>query len=145
MDISEAMWIGDSSNYRHKPYGLKWTHDMVKTLGLYIGTDMQQMTNKNFTEKLDNIQNLAELWCLRKLTLKGKILVVNTLMMPIMIYPCSVIHTPAWVITKYKDINFKFIWNSKPAKVKYSTLINEEECGRLKLQDPETKVKSLHI
>ena len=50
MDKSEAMWIGASSNFRHKPYKLKWTKDMVKTLGIYIGTDRQQMIKKNFTE-----------------------------------------------------------------------------------------------
>ena len=102
MDKSKAMWIGASSNYPHKPYKLKWTQDMIKSLGLYIGTNQKQMTEKNFNDRLDKIQNLAELWCLRKLTLKGKILVANTLLMPIMIYPCSVIYIPIWVITKYK-------------------------------------------
>ena len=57
MDKSKAKWIGASSNYRHKPFGLKWTQDIFKTLGIYIGTDMQHMINKNFTEKLDKILN----------------------------------------------------------------------------------------
>jgi hypothetical protein len=145
MDKSEAMWIGATSNYRHKPYKLKWTQDMIKSLGLYIGTDQKQMIKQNFDDRLDKIQNLADLWCLRKLTLKGKILVANTLLMPIMIYPCSVIHTPAWVICKYKEIIVKFIWGAKPAKVKYSAIINEIENGGLRLQDLDTKVRSLHV
>ena len=139
MDKSEAMWIGAQSNYCHKPYGLKWTKDMNKTLGIYIGIDLQQMTNKIFTDRLEKIQNLADLWCLRKLTLKGKVLVVNTLMMSLMIYLCSVIHTPAWDISKFQNIILKFIWNRKLAKVKYSTIINDITKGGLKLQDLETK------
>jgi hypothetical protein len=40
----------------------------------------------------------------------------------------------------------KFIWEGKPAKVKYSAMINDfQKGGGLKLQDLETKVKSLHI
>jgi hypothetical protein len=145
MDKSEAMWIGATSNYRHKPYKLRWTQDMIKSLGLYIGTDQRKMTEKNFEDRLDKIQNLADLWCLRKLTLKGKILVANTLLMPIMIYPCSVIDTPLWVITKYKEIVMKFIWGGKPPKVKYSAIINDIPNGGLKLQDLQTKVRSLHL
>ena len=66
------------------------------------------------------------------------------LMMPIMIYPCSMMHTLAWVITRYKKIILKKNWYSKPA-----TLINEVESGGLKLaqdraQDLETKIKLLH-
>ena len=63
MDKSEAMWIGASSNYHHKPHRLTWTTDTVKTLGIHIGTDLQRMTDKNFKECLERIQNLLELWC----------------------------------------------------------------------------------
>jgi hypothetical protein len=118
---------------------------MIKTLGIYIGTDRQKMSDKNFSERLDKIQNLAQLWCLRKLTLKGKILVANTLLMPIMLYPCSVIHTPTWVIFKYKEIIVNFIWDGKPPKVKYKAIINDIPNGGLKLQDIETKVKALQL
>ena len=104
MDKIEATW-----NYRHKPNGLTWTNDTIKTLGVHIGTDMQKVTNKNFKECLERIQNMLDLWCLRKLTLKGKVLVVNTLIIPIMIYPCSIIHTPKWVIADFKEKILKFI------------------------------------
>ena len=65
MDKSKAIWIGASSNYRHKPYGLKWTKDMIKTLEIYIDIDLQHMTNTHFTDRLEKIQNFADLWCLR--------------------------------------------------------------------------------
>jgi hypothetical protein len=125
MDKSEALWIGASSNYRHKPNGLTWTDDTIKTLGVHIGTDMQRATDQNFKECLERIKNLLDLWCLRKLTLKGKVLIVNTLIIPIMIYPCSVIHPPKWVITSFKNKILTFAWNGKPAKVKYTAMINE--------------------
>jgi hypothetical protein len=51
---SEAIWIGASSNYRHKPYGLKWTNNLIKSLGIYIGTDKTKMVNENFNIRLKN-------------------------------------------------------------------------------------------
>ena len=62
-----------------------------------------------------------------------------------MLYPSSVIHTPARIIAKYKGIILGFIWNGKPPKVKYSAIINEIHNGGLWLQDLETKIQSLHV
>jgi hypothetical protein len=69
-DKSECLWIGASSNYLHKPYGLKWTKGSVKTLSLYINNDRDQMINENFNEKLNKIEALTKTWNLRKLTIK---------------------------------------------------------------------------
>ena len=49
---SKALWIGASSNYKNKPYGLKWTNGLVKSLGTYIGTDLIRMIDVNFNERL---------------------------------------------------------------------------------------------
>ena len=56
MDKSEAMWIGASYNYRHKPHRLTWTNDTVKTLGIHIRTDVQKMTDKTFIDCLEKFQ-----------------------------------------------------------------------------------------
>ena len=142
---SEAMWIGASSNYRHKPYGLKWNNSLVKSLGIYIGTDPIKMINENFNERLKKIENLIDMWCLRKLTLKGKVIIVNTLLLPQLLYVCTVLHTPQWVITKYNNMISKFIWNTKPPKVKNTSLINNIENGGLKLQDLELKIQAIKL
>jgi exonuclease III len=142
MDKSEAIWIGASSNFRHKPYGLKWTRGAT-CLGIYITNDLQTISEVNFKEKMQKIQDLLKLWAFRKLTLKGKVQIVNTLILPQVLYPCSVIHMPAKYIDMYNKVIMDFIWDNKPAKVKYKTMINKIEEGGLKLQDLECKIKSL--
>jgi hypothetical protein len=52
-DKSEAICIGASSNYRHKPHGLKWTTEPVKTLGVYICNNHDDMISTNFQERLE--------------------------------------------------------------------------------------------
>jgi multidrug resistance efflux pump len=32
---------------------------------------------------------------------------------------------PKWVTVKFKEMILRFLWNGKPAEVKYSALINE--------------------
>jgi hypothetical protein len=102
------------------------------------------MTNKNYSERLNKIENILKLWTLRKLTLKGKVLVANSLIIPQLIYLTSVMHMPRHYINKFKQLITDFIWEYKPAKVKYTTMINKIQYGGLKLQDLETKIKALH-
>jgi hypothetical protein len=144
-DKSEAVWIGASSNFRHKPLGFKWTTKSVKMLGVYININEEKSINDNFKERLDKIENIVKLWCLRKMTLKGKIIIVNTLLMSQMIYICSVLQPPDWAIKKFKECVSNFIWNNKKPKVKYNCMIGNISDGGLKLQDLECKVKALKL
>ena len=48
---------------------------------------------------------------------------------------------PAKYSKALKNNIIEFIWNKKPAKVKYDTLINKIENDGLKLQDVESKIK----
>jgi hypothetical protein len=142
---SEAIWIGASSNFRHKPLGIKWSSNSIKMLGIYINKDEEQCIKDNFKERLDKIENIVKLWCLRKMTLKGKIIIVNTLLISQMLYVCSVLETPDWVILKFKNIIVNFIWNNKKPKVKYQCLISTINEGGLKLADLESKIKALKL
>ena len=90
---SEAIWIGASSNYRHKPFGLKWTEGATY-LGVYIENNTANMTDKNFKGKMQNIKDLLKLWSLRKLTLRGKVQIVNTLILPQLLYIGTVLSMP---------------------------------------------------
>ena len=144
-DKSEAMGIGASSNYRHPVLGVKWPKDSVKCLGIFFNSKTDKIIDDNFKPCLEKIENLLELRCLRKLTLKGKILIVNSLAISQLLYVGTVLYTPKWVIDKYNTMIKAFIWGNKPAKVKYSCLINTVERGGLRLQDIETKLKAVKI
>jgi hypothetical protein len=144
-DKSEAMWIGASSSFRHKLYGLKWTKEPITYLGIKIINYVNEMIKINFEERLNKIDSLLDLWSLRKLTIKGKILVVNTFIIPQLIYLCNVLDTPIWVIEKYESVVKDFIWGNKPAKVKYTSLVNTIENGGLKLTDLTCKIQALKL
>ncbi len=144
-DKSEAIWIGASSNFRHKPCGLKWTHDFIKCLGIYVGQDIDKAVEKNYTEKLKRVENLIQLWSARPLTLKGKITVVQNLIIPQILYPCAVLYTPETVIKRLHELVTQFVWNGKKPKVKHCTMIGSVQDGGLNLPDVRAKIKAIKI
>jgi hypothetical protein len=144
MDKSEAIWIGASSNYLHKPLKLKWTQGAT-CLGVYITNDLQASCQINIEKKIQKIEDILKLWTLRKLTLLGKVRVINTLIIPQLLYIGNVIHIPKEYIGKYQNIVTKFIWDNKPPKIKYKAMVNSTENGGLGLQDLECKMKSLKL
>jgi hypothetical protein len=144
-DKSESMYIGISSNFRHKNSNIRWTNEFVKYLGVYVNKDNQKAATHNITLKLEKIQNLIKIWSSRYLTLKGKITIVNSLLLSQMLYIASTIHIPKWAITKYNQLITSFIWDNKPAKIKYTTLIAPIGKGGLNLQDLQTKIEANKI
>ena len=143
-DKSESIWIGASSNYLHKPFNLKWTKGAT-CLGVYVTNNISKLCDRKFSEKICKIEHILSLWTLRKLTLLGKVQVINTLIVPQLLYLCSVLHMPKQYIEQYQKIVTKFIWNNKPPKVKYKAMINSSENGGLKLQDINCKKNSLKL
>ena len=70
---------------------------------------------------------------------------VNTLIVPQLLYLGNVIYMPKQYIEQYQKIITKFIWNDKPPKIKYSAMINSIGNGGMNLQDIECKNKSLKL
>jgi hypothetical protein len=60
-------------------------------------------------------------------------------------YLASVIHTPKWAIDEYNKIIRDFIWNDKPSKIKYATLIAPISLGGMQLQDLQSKIEANKI
>ena len=144
MDKSEAIWIGASSNYLHKPLKLRWTRGAT-CLGVYISNDINEISQNNVEIKIKKINDLLKLWTLRNLTLLGKVRVINTMIVPQLLYLGNVIHIPKKYIDQYNKLVSEFKWDNKPPKIKYTTMINSQENGGFSLQDITCKLKSLKL
>jgi hypothetical protein len=112
---------------------------------VYIHKEIDKAIEHNIQEKLENVANLIKIWNCRHLTLKGKVSIVNSLLLSQMLYIASVINIPQVAINKYNKMITNFIWNNKPAKIKYTTLIAPIAQGGLQLQDLETKIEANKI
>lgn len=74
-------------------------------------------------------------WTHRNLSLKGRVTVLNSLIVSLLQYMCSVTFTPKKVIDEAKRIAVDFLWDGRRSKVAYSTIIQATEAGGLKLAD----------
>lgn len=73
------------------------------------------------------------------MSLKGKIPLVNSLMLSVLQYACSCTFIPTRVLIEVKKIITNFIWDNKRPKIAYNLLIQSTELGSLKLANIKSK------
>ena len=95
---------------------------------------------------LTKIKSLTTVWSLRSLSIIGKILVVNTLLVSQFVYKMLSTYLPTQEFLKeFRKIITKFIWDNKKPKIAYNKLIQTYQNGGLKLVDLELKYISLKV
>jgi len=109
--------------------------EKFKLLGIHFDLLQKDKTLINFTEKIKSMKGLLNTWCYRELNYIGRITVIKTLALPILIQSLTVLpNPPEWVIKEIQDIFFyKFLWNGKKDKIKRTVMINGYEEGGLKM------------
>ena len=145
VDKTKAKVLDPEAMPHDNLFGLDWTEEAIHTLGVSLSGDENDHYILNYKKRLKNMKNLLSSWKCRRLSLKGKVTVINTLAISPLLYLASVIHVPAQVIQEVKKNVVDFIWDSKPKKIAYDVMIQGIENGGLKLVDFESKVKSLKL
>ncbi len=74
---------------------LSWIQTLLGTLGVFI--TKEENLNLNFKLRIAKVTNLVNMWKQRNLSLKGKITIINTLVLATLIYLSSTIDSPAKV------------------------------------------------
>ena len=106
-----------------------------KALGVWFSKHENEVSDLNFNERIKNIQQLTNIWTSRSLSLKGKITVIRSLILPQIQFLFSMIYVPDNILSKLDELLFKFLWNNKPPKVKRNTIIAPIEDGGLGMVD----------
>lgn len=118
----------------------------VNILGITFANNMtdDMQYRLNFQQKL-TIQSICNTWWNRNLSLKGKVVLINSLMISILQYPCTCTATPKRVFAEFKAIVLDFLWNHGRSKVAYNLMIQDIHDGGLRLPDLDTRVKVIHL
>lgn len=117
----------------------------MKILGILIGKDEEKVRENMWEEIVGSIERRMNFWKLRTLNLKGKVLILNVLMSSKLWYFLYVTSMPVWVEKRLKRCFLDFLWEGKPARIAYNTLIGVVEKGGLGLMDVEQRKKSLRV
>lgn len=121
--------------------------EQVSILGIFFKNSMTDDAHfqLNFQHKLQKIEDICNTWLNRNISLKGKVVLVNSLLISILHYPCSCTFVPQRVYRQFKKIITDFLWKGGRSKIAYDVLIQDISDGGLKLQDLETRVKTIHV
>lgn len=121
--------------------------DQVTILGIVFRYEMTEAQHYalNYEQKLNKIKAICSSWSNRTLSMKGRVLLITSLMASILQYPISFTTTPARVLVDFKQITTDFVWNNKKGKVAYNVLVQDIPDGGIKLPDLQTRIATSQV
>lgn len=136
-------------NHLHPPSQVQGIRivDSVTILGITVANNMTEdmQYRLNFQQKLEKIRSICNTWWHRNLSLKGKVVLINSLLISILQYPCTCTATPTRVIEEFRTIIIDFLWNHGRSKISYNLMIQDIQHGGLRLADLESRNKVIHL
>lgn len=117
----------------------------VKILGIWFSYDrsIRQHWEWNFLPQISRMKTVCSSWSNRRLSIKGKITVFNSLVFSLLQYPSlsTITPPPQEAIREVQKIATQFIWDNKRSKVAYNTMIQTIPRGGLQVMDLKTRVE----
>lgn len=118
-----------------------------KILGVYMGHDELECNNLIWAEITKKFKGVPNWWKLRNLTIKGKVIVTNSLCMSLLTHALSVFHLPGTVLHELNAAVNHTVVNHTPATVaapvslgqllrmplRYNPDLQEQDKGRCNL------------
>ena len=127
------------------PYRLKWVKDRVYGLGTWFYKDHRKTVRENNSTKIAKVKESVKLWKSRKLTWFGKITVIKSILLSQINYTISSIEANKNFADVLQKCLVLFLWDEKPAKIKFTTATGAKYNGGLGLTRVESFVKSQKI
>jgi hypothetical protein len=119
-------------DHKQPDFGLTWKTLPINLLGITITDNETTSMQENFIKKVDSIKTLTEIWSTRNMSMKGKLTVIKSLLIPKLVYPCTILKTPQTIIKDVNTILNNFLWNWKKPKIKKDVIIRPVKEGGLK-------------
>jgi len=137
-----ALWLGCWRGRQDQPYPIGgWSSSHLKILGSPVGN--QNLAEEAWLQRFAKFKATLEKWKDRKLTLFGKVLVINSLAAATLWYVAPVYPLSRSVQRKIEKLMFEFLWDGKTELVNRKTLYLSKEEGGLGLVCIPLKAKAL--
>ena len=141
------MRIGSTVGSNAKLYSklpLIWSDGPIRVLSIDVYPDLQNTIHANYKDRKTRIENILKVWSTRSLSLLGKVLIINTLVVSQLVYCFQCLPTPDNNYLREIDSMVRdFVWNGKKSKISMSRLKYGYLQGGLKLVDLKLKAHSI--
>lgn len=124
-------------------WGFKINNGCRKVLGVYIGANEEEARDRGWREIIKKVKNIMNMWKGRGLTLKGKVTVVNALILSRINHVLGVCELPQWALNSLNAEISSFLWRGKGNSIAHRVLIANKREGGLGLIDISVKKEAL--
>jgi len=145
VDKTKLYEIGNIRLTQNEKYGLNVEKGSISLLGVTITTNIKKHKELNLDPKIKIMRTMLSLWTKRNLSLKGKITVINSLIISLFTYPTSILGIDTLSLNEIDKAIFEFLWSHKKAKIAKSVIIRKIEDGGLQMPSIFLKAKSWKI
>ncbi|KAK3094930.1 hypothetical protein FSP39_007966 [Pinctada imbricata] len=139
---TKGLWLGKWKTRSDHPFGISWV-DSTKILGIPFGAKLT--LDDIWQPVLQKFQKTLNLWQQRRLSLKEKSLVVNSLACSKIWYTGTLVQLPDYYVKQFERAIFHFVWQSKSEPLRRTVAYRSFLSGGLNLIHVKTKVQALHI
>ena len=129
------------------PLPIQWHNpDGVKILGLHFFDDLLHLANFNWTKVIRKLGLKLALYRSRSLSLRGKVILLNSMALSRIWFLSTVIAMPTWALRSIESQLFKFLWDDKGVEpVPRNTLYRPLCEGGLGLLHPQRQNIALRM
>ena len=126
---------------------IKWNEDTgLKILGIHFFTDELQTQNFNWKLVIDKLKKKTDMLKTRNLSLRGKVVLLNSVTLSKIWYLSNVIQMPNWAFKIIEKTIFKFLWGDTGNEpIKRQTLYLPIHKGGLGLLHPKHQSEALRL
>jgi len=138
VEKTNAIWLGSKTNSKDTVSNrirLKWVKEFT-LLGINFHSDINKIMDLNYNVALGKLENVLKLYEHTSLSLIGRVTVLKSLAIPVLVHVLQVLPTPSlYYIEQYNKIVRKFLWKGGKPRICLSQLRQSYEKGGLKLTD----------
>eukprot|EP00916_Digyalum_oweni_P020965 GHVL01034894.1.p1 GENE.GHVL01034894.1~~GHVL01034894.1.p1 ORF type:complete len:377 (-),score=17.22 GHVL01034894.1:1234-2364(-) len=138
---TEAMWLGSSIARGELCFDLNWKNK-IKLLGIFFCNSVPASNlSENWESRIENMSRVISTWHRRNLGYLGKMCIINSFLVPQLVYVMRVINLSEKVLNRVTTMLYHFLWKRKTTnkkafeKVKRCVLKADFEKGGLCMPD----------
>ena len=129
-----------------KEYNLDWEQKRLKILGVTFTGEVFDIWNHNLDETLHKVNSLINVWSKRRLTLPGKITVIQSLILSKFTQLFMALPNPPGEFLKLLERKLnKFLWSNGPDRICRRNIVKNIHAGGLRMVNVNEFITSLKV
>ena len=148
-DKTKVIWIGSKINSKDTMYnesGINWTNDPFNVLGIIYTSNLNNMEDLNYNDKILKIEKDITAWSRRNLTVFRKITVIKSLLIPKPTHLFIALPRPNLDRLKHLEkLLYNFLWRGGKDKISRKVMVQNYEFGGCKMIHLDSYVKALKL